>query len=146
MHKCWPKQLFSYEKENLISRAKTCPNNGKVSFSYHLYAGAKPDGYSNNEEIVYTDNVDWSFLEKKPENSRWVVTESGYYVTDFSQGQLDMMRGFYEKQSSQLGDNDLMGIHTLINHTVQVKPMNLYNLNGMTPVGEMIQSWLEEPK
>lgn len=118
--------------------------NGKVSFSYHLYAGAKPSSYNIDEEIVYAENLDWSFLKAKPENSRWVVTESGYYVTDFSQNQLNQARNFYEKQSEQLTNNDLMGIHTLLIQTTNENPLTLYDLKGITPVGLMIQSWLKE--
>ncbi len=132
-------KVFNYVKNN--------PNlDGKISFSYHLYAGAKPSSYSTDEEIVYTGNVDWAFLKEKLENSRWVVTESGYYVTDFSQSQLDKARGFYEKQSEQLGHNDLLGIHTLVTQSTNKKPLALYDLNGISPVGLMIQSWLETSK
>ncbi len=131
------RKVFDYEKNE--------PSiNGKVSFSYHIYAGAKPSSYSADEEIVYTDNVDWSFLKEKPQNSRWVVTESGYYVSDFSQNQLDQARIFYETQSKQLENNDLLGIHTLVNETAADNPLALYNLNGITPVGLMIKSWLED--
>ncbi|MCF6279894.1 MAG: hypothetical protein L3J14_06050 [Flavobacteriaceae bacterium] len=130
-------KVFDYVENN--------PNlKGKMSFSYHLYAGAKPSDYNEDEEIIYTDNVDWSFLDKKPEDSRWVVTESGHYVSDFSQTQLNQARNFYEKQAEQLGNNDLMGIHTLLIQTTNENPLALYSLNGITPVGLMIQSWLEE--
>lgn len=133
------RKVFDYEKNE--------PSiNGKVSFSYHLYAGAKPSSYNADEEIVNTDNVDWSFLKEKPQNSRWVVTESGYYVTDFSQSQLNKARNFYGKQSEQLGNNDLLGIHTLLMQTTNENPLALYDLNEITPVGLMVQSWLEESK
>lgn len=116
----------------------------KMSFSYHLYAGAKPSTYNEDEEIIYAENVDWSFLDEKPKDSRWVVTESGYYVSEFSEGQLNQARNFYEKQSEELDNKDLMGIHTLLIPTSKENPLALYNLNGITPVGLMIQSWLED--
>ncbi len=117
---------------------------GKISFSYHLYAGAKPSTYNENEEIIYPEDIDWSFLDEKPEDSRWVVTESGYYVSDFSESQLNQARNFYEQQSQKLDSKDLMGIHTLLVPTTNANPLAMYNLNGITPVGLMIQSWLED--
>ncbi len=72
-----------------------------------------------------------------------MVTESGYYVSDFSQTQLNLARNFYEKQYEQLGDNDLMGIHTLLVQTTNENALAFYNLNSITPVGLMIQAWLE---
>ncbi|MGB6034705.1 MAG: hypothetical protein WBG42_00455 [Cryomorphaceae bacterium] len=116
---------------------------GKVSFSYHIYAGAKPSTYSKDEEAIITpEKVDWSFLDKKPPGSRWVVTESGYYVTDFSKSQLDQAREFYIKQAKQLNKRGLMGIHTLVTSSTRQNALALYNLNGITPVGEMVQNWL----
>ncbi len=117
---------------------------GKVSFSYHLYAGNKPNKYNKDEEIVYPDKIDWSFLNEKPADSRWVVTESGYYISDFSQKQLNLVKNFYEEQSKHLSENDLMGIHPLLTQTKKEHPLALYTLNGMTPVGSTIQSWSQE--
>lgn len=129
------KKVFDYVVNN--------PNiKGKMSFSYHLYAGVKPSTYSEDEEIIYTDNLDWSFLDEKPEG-RWVVTESGYYVSEFSQSQLNQAMEFYEQQSDKLEDKDLIGIHTLVVPTSNGNPLALYDLNGITPVGLMIQSWVE---
>jgi hypothetical protein len=73
-----------------------------------------------------------------------VVTESGYYVSDFSQSQLNQARKFYEQESEELENKDLMGIHTLLIPTTNRHPLAFYDLNGITPVGLMIQSWLEE--
>jgi hypothetical protein len=130
------KKVFNYVENNQNLK-------GKMSFSYHLYAGAKPATYNEDEEIIYPADVDWSFLGEKPEDSRWVVTESGYYVSDFSQTQLNQARNFYEKQYEKLGDNDLMGIHTLLMQITNENPLVFYNLNSITPVGLMIQAWLE---
>lgn len=130
------KKVFDYVKNEPKIK-------GKISFSYHLYVGAKPSTYSENEEIIYPENVDWSFLDEKPEESRWVVTESGYYVSELSESQLEQARNFYELQSQNLENKDLMGIHTLLVPTTNENPLAMYNLNGITPVGLMIQSWLE---
>jgi hypothetical protein len=130
------KKVFGYVENNHNLK-------GKFSFSYHLYAGARPST-NIDEEIVNTDNVDWSFLDEKPEDSRWVVTESGYYVSDFSQSQLNHARQFYEQESEELENKDLMGIHTLLFPTTNENPLTFYDLNGITPVGLMIQSWLEK--
>jgi len=117
---------------------------GNVSYSYHIYAGARPEFYNNDEEDVLTpDQVDWSFLNKKPPGGRWVVTESGYYVKDYSPEQLRQAKKFYVKQSQVLGDQNLLGVHTLLIQTNKLNPLAMYNLNGLTPVGEMIQDYLD---
>ncbi|HKK39000.1 MAG TPA: hypothetical protein VJ949_06260 [Cryomorphaceae bacterium] len=117
--------------------------DGKVSYSYHLYAGAKSARYNQHEEKVLTpDEIDWSFLEDKPEGSRWVVTESGYYITDYSPQQLKIAKKFYVEQSRRLDDESLLGIHELIEKTKRFNPLSLYGPQGMTPVGEMVEDWL----
>jgi hypothetical protein len=116
---------------------------GKVDFSYHLYAGAKPTGYSKDEESVTKPNqVDWSFISKIPSGSRWVVTESGYYTQSWSDEQLKEARDFYTMQSQKLGEDALMGIHVLYIADKGQNPLALYNLNGRTKVGENIDYWL----
>lgn len=118
---------------------------GKINFSYHIYAGAKPDSYNNDEENVLTpEKVDWSFLNEKPEGSRWVVTESGYYVRDFSAFELEQAKKFYTKQYQKLGSKGLIGVHTLYIPTNNQNPLSMYDPNGITPVGEMIDSWLKK--
>ena len=131
------RKVFEYAKSNPSLREK-------VSFSYHIYAGAKPDRYSKDEELVLTpDKVDWSFLNDKPEWGRWVVTESGYYITDFSQSQLELAKQFYIDQSARLEElGGMMGIHVLINNSNRPNALALYDLGGITSVGRMVQEWL----
>lgn len=141
-------RVSNYRREfnrKVFSYVKSKPElKGKVSFSYHIYAGAKPATYNKDEEeVVMPDQVDWSFLNEKPEGSRWVVTESGYYVKDFSKNQLDQAREFYTKQAQKLDNKSLMGIHTLLNPSSRSNPLALYDRSGLTPVGEMVNSWLK---
>jgi hypothetical protein len=116
---------------------------GKVDFSYHLYAGAKPDAYKKDEEDVITpERVDWSFIAKKPSDSRWIVTESGYYTKSWSDSDLKEAREFYTLQSQKLGKDDLMGVHVLYIADKGQNNLALYNLNGRTKVGDNIDNWL----
>lgn len=133
------KKVFEYVKNN--------PQlSGKFSFSYHLYAGVTPAGYNQSEEVVIgPDDVDWSFLNEKPVSGRWVVTESGYYIKDYSESQLDEANKFYLKESEALGKNDLFGIHTLVSPSKQFNPLAFYNATGITPVGQMIKNWVDKP-
>jgi hypothetical protein len=87
--------------------------------------------------------VDWTFLKELPDNSRWVVTESGYYVKDFSESELSLARKFLEDQSKHLSDESLFGIHTLLNPDRKPNATAMYDVNGLTPVGHMIKDWLE---
>jgi hypothetical protein len=141
-------KMMNYRREfnrKVFEYVKGKPElQGKVSFSYHIYAGAKPDSYNNDEENVLTpEKVDWSFLNEKPEESRWVVTESGYYVRDFSQSELEQAKKFYTKQYQKLGSKGLIGVHTLYIPSNKKNPLSMYDQNGITPVGEMIDSWIK---
>jgi len=129
------RKVFQYVKDN--------PQYQGVSFSYHLYAGAKPDTYNNDEESVLTpEKVDWNFLNEKPQSGRWVVTESGYYITDFSQSQLNQAKRFYSKQREMLGSEGLIGVHTLYIPANGTNPLAMYDKGGITPVGNMVNNWL----
>ncbi len=116
---------------------------GKVDFSYHLYAGDKPDMYKSDEEDVITpERVSWGFIAKKPSDSRWIVTESGYYTKTWSDEDLAEAREFYTLQSQKLGKDDIMGIHVLYIADQGQNNLALYNLNGRTRVGDNIELWL----
>jgi len=118
---------------------------GKVDFSYHLYAGAKPDGYPKDEaDVLSNDDIDWGFLETIPAGSHWVCTESGYYVQNFSDEEMAKVREFLTQQSEAIGKEGLLGIHTLYKPISHQDNMALYNLNGLTPIGENIQKWLND--
>jgi hypothetical protein len=118
---------------------------GNINFSYHLYAGRKPDTYSKDEEAILTpDKIDWSYLNSLPKGSRWVVTESGYYISEYSPEQLKRAKKFYIEQSKRLGNKSLMGIHELLEPTQRKNPLALYNPSGLTPMGEMVEDWLSK--
>ncbi|MEM9052942.1 MAG: hypothetical protein AAGC47_12890 [Bacteroidota bacterium] len=114
---------------------------GKVSFSYHLYAGKMKFTNAGEEVIRLPQNIDWDFIADIPAGSRWVVTESGYYMDEPSKPRLDQARAFYQSQSEWLGPNALMGIHTLVKERSKFHPMPLYNQNGMTEIGENFLKW-----
>lgn len=117
---------------------------GKLDFSFHQYAGYFPAHYNMSEEeaITLPEDVDWDFIKKIPEGSRWVVTESGYFTKQWSDDQFAEARKFYTTQSNMLGPDALMGVHVLLIPDRGNNPLALYNLNGITPVGRNIDYWL----
>ena len=116
--------------------------SGKVDFSYHIYAGAKPDRYSADEANVLRA-VNWDFLDLIPKGSQWICTESGYYIKNYSEEELEKARHFLTEQSQELGKDGLMGIHTLFIPVNRRDPLALYTLSGLTPVGENLRNWLQ---
>ena len=132
----WNKKVFGWAKQHNTE-------GNKFSFSYHLYAGAdRSQGPADEEDVLQPGEVDWSFLNDKPQGGRWVVTESGYYISNFSENQLAMARRFYQAESDALGPGNLFGIHTLTKESRRDSPLTLYNPDGITPVGENFEKWL----
>lgn len=132
----WNKKVFNWAEQHSTEKRK-------FSFSYHLYAGSdRSQGRPDEENVLLPEEVNWNFLNDKPEGGRWVCTESGYYVTDFSKEQLALTQQFYQAESDALGPDNLFGIHTLTKETRRKSPLTLYNLNGITPVGKNFRNWL----
>ena len=132
----WNDKVFSWAEQYNAGE-------NKFSFSYHLYAGAnRSQGPADEEDVLQPSEVDWSFLNDKPQGGRWVATESGYYISSFSETQLTKARQFYQAESEALGPDNLFGIHTLTKERRRVSPLTLYNPDGITPVGKNFEKWL----
>jgi len=117
---------------------------GKVSFSYHLYAGEMRFDNKGEEVVRLPEKISWSFINDIPAGSRWVVTESGYYMDAPTPQRLAEAREFYSQQSLHLGPDALMGIHTLVKERNKFHPMPLYDQGGITVIGENFKSWFDD--
>lgn len=119
----------------------------ELSWSFHLYKGSKPDGgestkpKNGEEEIVIS--VDFSFIKDFPEEMKIFVTESGYYIEDFSEAQLELAQEFWTELYQALRPTDVYGIHVLINKNNRPNALALIGRDGeLTPVGKKFESWL----
>lgn len=114
----------------------------KLSWSFHLYKGSKPDKPKNGEEEIVGE-VDFSFMKDFPEEMKIFVTESGYYIDEFSDAQLEIAEAFWTELYQALRPTDVYGIHVLLNKTKRPNPLALVDREGeLTPVGKRFEAWL----
>lgn len=132
----WNKQLFEY--------ATTEYPDTEFYVSYHYYAGNNKGLSDPNEEDVITpDKIDLGFLKTLPERYHWICTESGYWPTGSAKEDKEMIKAFFDAQKEALGDEDIMGVHTLYQKK-SGSPYALYDREGLTEMGEVIKEWCEE--
>ncbi|MEZ5994093.1 MAG: hypothetical protein R3E76_17300 [Planctomycetota bacterium] len=114
----------------------------KLSWSFHLYKGSKPDKPKNGEEEIVGE-VDFSFMKDFPEEMKIFVTESGYYIDEFSDAQLELAEAFWTELYQALRPTDVYGIHVLLNKTKRPNSLALVDREGeLTPVGKRFEAWL----
>lgn len=116
---------------------------GKLSWSFHLYMGNKSRRSPTGEERVVA-KPDFAFMHDFPAQMTIFVTESGYYVRNFSAGELQRAGAFWTSLYRALRPGDVFGIHTLINKGNKPNPLALINRDGrLSPVGQAFQGWLK---
>ena len=122
---------------------------GKVSYSFHLYGGEKPELYDPSEEYVADTLTDTSFdfMDEKPAKqpgdlwNNWVVTEYGWYTNSNLHVDLDAQKNAWSLLESELAPDDVFGIHTLQESVRFFRSLTLYNQDGITPVGVAFDEW-----
>jgi hypothetical protein len=132
--KMWNNAVIDYKGAN--------DANDTLGFTVHYYAGAKPDLQPSNGEEAIFNGINWepfiSQLRTPFPDVDIIVPESGWYPSDKSQEQLDMMTEFYEKGVEAIGDNGIMGLHVLNQRNESFH--NWYDRDGLTDVGD---NWLD---
>lgn len=114
-----------------------------LSWSFHLYAGARSKAGKGEEDVV--DRLDFSFMKEFPEEMKIFVTESGYEVAGFSASELKKARDFWAALYRALRPGDVFGIHMLVHKGNKPNPYALIDRSGeLTPVGEKFRDWLKE--
>ncbi len=151
----WNAKVFNYV-QNLNPAL-----NGKVSYSFHLYAGEKPALYPVDEEHVYelTDPNLFAFINEKPTKQQgdwwnnWVVTEFGTYTDSWRQVDLNEQKLGWQMLADALIANDpfynndtsngnVFGVHTFYEEYNIFRSLALYSEDGITPGGQALDQFL----
>lgn len=138
-----PRKAWNLELTNLIKDSFPEIIN-QLSWSFHLYAGRTAVESPNGEEDI-VNSLDFSFMLDFPPEMKIYVTESGYYVDDFSADELQKSWQFWSAIYQHLRAGDIYGVHPLICKSQNVNSLCIYSLDGeLTPVGEQFKKWLPQ--
>ena len=115
-----------------------------LSWSFHLYAGANTATEPNGEEDII-DMLNFDFLNDFPSKMKIFVTESGYYVNDFSDAELKKAFQFWTGVYDALRPGDVYGVHPLISKGLKPNALALFSKDGeITKVGACFKDWLSQ--
>ena len=107
----------------------------------HYYAGYKSDEQPENQEDAIFEGINWDpFINQLRSNNpeiEIIVPESGWLPFEDSESELAQQKLFYEAGVVAIGENGIMGLHSLMTNG---GILLWYRLSGITVQG---QSWID---